>query len=298
MLNWPFPIESDPEGERVSPSLPFIVDAHVHLFPDPLFEAIWQWFERFAWSIRYPLKAPEIIEFLLSRGIGHIVALHYAHKPGIARMLNAYMAELCSLRPQVTGTATVFPGEEGAADILAEAFQLGLHGVKLHAHVQCFHMDSEAMHEVYEVCVARNKPLVMHVGREPKNPDYPYTCDPYSNCRSDKLEQILKDYPKLAVCVPHLGANEFLEYKKLLERYDNLWLDVSMVIADYLPNSTPPCLAEMRADRIMYGTDFPHIPYAWDRELKRLCGLGLSEESMELILGRNAVEFFSISDQQ
>ena len=40
-------------------------------------------------------------------------------------MLNAYMADLCSRQPQITGTATVFPGEEGAADILVEAFQLG-----------------------------------------------------------------------------------------------------------------------------------------------------------------------------
>jgi uncharacterized protein len=297
VLAWPFPIEPDPEGDKVPPSLPFIVDAHVHLFPDPLFGAIWQWFEGFAWSIRYKLSAADIIDFLLSRGIGHIVALHYAHKPGIARSLNAFMADLCSLRPQVTGTATVFPAEEDARAILEEAFQLGLHGVKLHAHVQCFRMDSDAMHEICEVCVDYGKPLVMHVGREPKIPDYPYTCDPYSICRSDKLEQILVDYPGLKVCVPHLGANEFTAYKELLERYDNLWLDVSMAIADYLPNSEPPRLADMRVDRIMYGTDFPHIPYAWDRELKHLCELGLPEESMELILGRNAVEFFSISIQ-
>ncbi|MGO9567028.1 MAG: amidohydrolase family protein [Desulfomonilaceae bacterium] len=298
MLTWPFPIELDPEGEKVPRSLPFIVDAHVHLFPDPLFDAIWKWFEQFAWPIRYRLKAADVIDFLLSRGISHIVALHYAHRPGIARMLNAFMAELCSAHPQVTGTATVFPGEEGARAILEEAFQLGLHGVKLHSHVQCFRMDCEAMHEICDVCVDHGKPLVMHVGREPRNPYYKYRSDPYLICSSDKLEQLLVDYPKLNVCVPHLGANEFTAYKELVERYDNLWLDISMVIADYLPNCTPPRLAEMRADRIMYGTDFPHIPYAWDREIKCLCGLGLSEESMELILGRNAVEFFSIPIQR
>jgi uncharacterized protein len=297
VIAWPFPVEPDLEGERVPPALPLIVDAHVHLFPDPLFEAIWQWFEQFAWSIRYKLSAADIIEFLLSRGIGHIVALHYAHRPGIARSLNAFMAELCRQNPRVTGTATVFPGEKGARAILEEAFQLGLHGVKLHAHVQYFHMDSDAIRGICEACVDCNQPLVMHVGSEPKNPYYRYKCDPYSICSSDKLEQILIDYPELKVCVPHLGADEFSAYQRLLERYDNLWLDVSMVVADYLPNSTPPPLADTRADRIMYGTDFPHIPYAWDRELKRLCELGLSEQSMELILGRNAIEFFAIPIQ-
>ena len=96
----------------------------------------------------------------------------------MARMLNAYMADLCSLQPQVTGTATVFPGEEDARAILEEAFQLGLHGVKLHVHVQCFRMDSDAIDEICDVCVDYGKPLVMHVGREPKNPDYPYIVDP------------------------------------------------------------------------------------------------------------------------
>ena len=69
-----------------------------------------------------------------------------------------------------------------------------------------------------------------------------------------------------------------------------------MMFADYLPCSSPPPLDQMRADRIMYGTDFPYIPYAWDRELKRLHELGLPEKSLALILCENSVEFFSISD--
>jgi len=51
-------------------------------------------------------------------------------------------------------------------------------------------------------------------------------------------------------------------------------------------------------DRIMYGSDFPQLPYAWDRELKKLRELGLSEESLRLILSQNAVEFFSIKGLQ
>ena len=290
----PLPALNDPEGLRVPDSLPVVVDAHVHLFPDALFSAIWSWFAQFGWPIRYQLGASELIEFLLSRGVGHIIGLHYAHRPGIARGLNAYMAELCRNYPQVTGLATVFPGEEGAADILREALQAGLAGVKLHAHVQFFEMDSPAMHEIYCICAECDKPLVMHVGREPKNPDFPYPRDPYLICAAEKVEVVLRDYPKLRVCVPHLGADEFDAYRRLLERYDNLWLDTTMVYADYLPVVEVPRLAEFRSDRVMYGTDFPNIPYAWDRELKRLSELGLSADALEKILGGTAVEFFGL----
>lgn len=295
MVNLPLPGVDDIEHDAIPESLPEVVDAHVHLFPDGFFQAIWYWFEHHAWPIRYRLNSSEIIDFLLGRGIGRIVGLHYAHKPAAARALNRYMADLCAKHPELTGTATVFPGEEDARGILEEGFQLGLAGVKLHAHVQCFHMDSPAMHEVYEVCSIHDKPLVMHVGREPKNPYFPYPVDPYSTCRADKLEQVLREYPGLRVCVPHLGSNEYAEYQSMLERYDNLWLDTAMVITDYLPDHYPPKLVELRSDRIMYGTDFPHIPYAWDREIRQICSSGLSEESLERILSKNCLELFSIT---
>src|SRR5437870_1643998 len=111
MLAAPLPALGDPEGERVPEGLPPILDAHVHLFPDRLFEAVWRWFSQHGWPIRYRLRTPDVIEFLLSRGIRRIVALHYAHKPGMARGLNAYVADVCRRHPQVTGLATVFPGE-------------------------------------------------------------------------------------------------------------------------------------------------------------------------------------------
>jgi predicted TIM-barrel fold metal-dependent hydrolase len=283
---------NDPEGKKVPESLPFIVDAHVHVFPDDIFSSIRKWFKKFAWPIRYQLSATGVVEFLSSRGIGHIVAMQYAHKPGIARGLNSFMKGLCDLYGNITGMATVFPGEKNAADILMDAFQDGLSGVKLHAHVQCFDMNSEEMDEIYDICESYNKPLMMHVGREPKSPAY--ACDPYKLCNSEKLERVLRNYPGLRICVPHLGINEDSAYHQMIERYDNLWLDTAMVLTEYFPGYLPPQLNEWRMDRILYGTDFPNIPFAWDRELKCLERAGLSDESMELILHKNAENLYAI----
>jgi predicted TIM-barrel fold metal-dependent hydrolase len=294
MLVLPMPVLDDPEGDSVPAHVLYTVDAHVHLFPDPLFHAIWQWFDHYAWPVRYRLTARDIVDFLLTRGVGHVVALHYAHAPGIARSLNRFMADISSAYPQVTGTATVFPGEPDAKDILKEAAEMGLCGVKLHAHVQRFDMDSAAMHEIYQSCATNRQPLIMHVGPEPMNPAYDYGCDLRELCKGEKVERILKQYPDLNLCVPHLGADEFALYKRLLEQYDNVWLDTTMALADYLPMENVPRLADLRADRVMYGTDFPNIPYAWDRELKHICNLGLSHDSLELILGGNARTLFSL----
>jgi len=293
MLKTPLPAVHDAEGVEVPGLLPKVVDAHVHVFPEDLFRAIWKWFDEFGWPVRYQMSSQEILDFLLSRKVGHVVAFQYAHRPGISRSLNQYIASLCNRFPgRVTGMATVFPGEEGVRDILAEAFTSGLQGVKLHAHVQCFYMNSREMGLIYDICSSERKPLIMHAGREPKSPGY--SCDPYLICKAEKLERVLKEFPDLKVCVPHLGADEFLAYKGLIEKYDNVWLDTAMAVTDYLPGENPVALTEWRSDRIMYGSDFPNIPYAWDRELKELAAVFQDEKTLKRILGGNAINFYSL----
>ena len=74
----------------------------------------------------------------------------------------------------------------------------------------------------------------------------------------------------------------------------NLWLDTTMTLTDYLPMEYFPKLTEMRVDRLIFGTDFPNLPYAWDREIRRLIELKLSDTALERILDKNAMELYSI----
>ncbi|MFZ7128259.1 MAG: amidohydrolase family protein [Desulfobacterales bacterium] len=294
LLHSDLPSFDDEEGRTVPAGLPGVIDAHVHTFPDHVFRAIRRWFDENAWHIRYPLSTSEVFDFLLSHGVGHVIALQYAHAPGIARDLNRYLAEQCRHYPgQATGMATVLPGEPEAEAILQEAFDSGLGGLKLHAHVQCFDLDADDSRRVLDVCRSHGKPAVIHIGKEPKSSAY--RCDPYEICSADKLERVLAAFPDLRICVPHLGFSEIREYKELIEKHDNLWLDTTMALTDYFPIEDRIELGEYRIDRIMYGSDFPNIPYAWDRELKCIGSSGLPASDLERVLYRNAVEFFDLA---
>lgn len=290
----PLPLVEDEEGKAVPSGLPPIVDAHCHLFPDRLFEAIWRWFDENAWPIRYKLHADEVVEFQRSRGVSHLIGLQYAHQPGLARGLNDWMRTFQSRHAMVRGLATVFPGEDGARQILADAFLHGLHGVKLHCHVQCFSPDDDAMRPVYTACCDYGKPLIMHAGREPKSSAY--KCDPHLLCAVERVERVLRDFPKLELIVPHLGADECDGYERLLDTYPNLWLDTTMAIGGFFPFDVPEGLIERHTDRILFGTDFPNLPYAWDRELIRLTEWGLPDDALRKILGGNAKKLFHIED--
>ena len=291
MLTSDLPYFNDREGEGVPEGISRVWDTHVHVFPDAVFSAVRNWFDVHAWRIRYRMTSKELIAFLLDHGIGRVTALQYAHKPGMADYLNSYMADLCETFPgQVMGLATFFPGEEGAVDILNRAFDQGLCGVKLHTHVQCFDMNSTDLDPVYGLCQDRGRPMVIHAGREPKSDHY--ACDPYEICKASKVEKILKTYPGLKFCVPHLGFDEIKTYRRLIEEYDTLWLDTAMVVTDYFPDGNPDNFGEYRLDRIMYGSDYPNIPYAWDRELVWLSQAGLSEKALDHVLYANACTFY------
>ena len=90
-----------------------IVDAHVHLHPDRLAEAIRRWFDTHAWDIKYRTGVDESVRTLLDGGIDRMVSLPYVHKPGLARALNDFTLEVSRRHPEVLPCCTVFPGELG-----------------------------------------------------------------------------------------------------------------------------------------------------------------------------------------
>jgi hypothetical protein len=61
---------------------------------------------------------------------------------------------------------------------------------------------------------------------------------------------------------------------------------------EYLPVSLPFTVDAHCS--FIFGTDFPNLPYAWDREIRILIGLKLPDPVLEGILGKNAVEFYCI----
>ena len=291
-MSLPLPALDDEEGARVPSDLPPVIDAHVHVFTPKLFDAIWRWFDQYGWPVRYKLYADDVIKHLRSRGVEHLVLLHYAHKPGIARAMNDFVADLVKRHDGVTGLATVHPGEPDAIEILEDAFAKGLKGVKLHCHVQAMPPDDPRLWPVYELCAARGAPVVIHAGREPRSDALPV--DPRTICDASRVGRVLTAFPHLKLSVPHLGADELDAYAALLRSHDNLWLDTTMMLAGYFTTGDLMPYVKARPDRVMFGTDFPNLPYSWDREARAVAQAGLADRDVERLLAGNARALFGI----
>jgi predicted TIM-barrel fold metal-dependent hydrolase len=271
------------------------VDAHVHLFPPRVFEAIWRWFGEHAWPVRYRLYAEEVIAYLERQNVERFFALHYAHAPGMARVLNRYASEMARLSPRVVPFGTVLPGEPDAEDVVAESLdRLGHAGLKLHCHVQKVAPDDQRMFPIYEAVARRGKVIVMHAGREPSSPAYGFDCRRL--CGLEPVARVVERFPELKLVVPHLGADQWREFFTLCRASPHLYLDTSMSLSGYLSEDRPG-RDEILAlqDRLLFGTDFPNLPYAWARERDWLLGLGLPADALEKVLRRNALALVGLT---
>ena len=271
-----------------------LIDAHVHLFPYRLAEAVRAWFDQHAWSIRYRAKAEELIAELLAGGVDRAVALPYSHKPGMAEALNAFTLELARLHPMVVPCCTVFPGEPDEERILDEAFgRDGFAGMKLHSHVQRVSPDDPRCDAAWRASARYRKPIVFHCSPEPAIPGYGVDVKQFSGAA--RLRRALERHPGAIAIVPHLGIDEFAAFEALLRELPDVYLDTAMAISSYFEISGDPDLLRRHPTRILYGTDFPNLPYEWTRELAVIKALRLPPADEAAVLGGNAARLFGIA---
>jgi predicted TIM-barrel fold metal-dependent hydrolase len=210
----------------------------------------------------------------------------------MARDLNRFMADLARAHPGLLiPLGTVLPGEPDAEAIVDEALALGLRGFKIHCHVQRLGPDDPRLDLIYARAAAAQVPVVIHAGREPCFKAY--DADIRAICSVAATRRALERHPQLTMIVAHLGMDEEKDYFALLAEFPNLYLDTTMVLGGYFDRRVDPTLLERHAERILYGTDFPNIPYAWDRELRWL-EQNISENVRKRICGTNATRLFSV----
>lgn len=264
------------------------IDAHTHLFPHKLAEAIRRWFDQGFWDIQYRIDVDASIDTLTRGGIDRLVALPYAHKPGVAAALNTFTRELAARRPEVLPCCTVFPGEEGAERMLDEALSSWARGVKMHAHVMRVAPDDPRMEAVWRASARHRRPVVIHCGPQPTSEGYGFDTAAVSGAH--RLRRVLEKHPEAIAIVPHLGVDEHDLFEAMLAEFPNLYLDTTMAVGGYF--SYQPDLEILRRNpgRILYGTDFPNLPYEWTRELRVIESLKLPHEAE--LLGGLAARLF------
>ena len=246
------------------------IDIHTHLHPDRLFRAIRRWFaEHSNWRFDSPIEPELVAAFLRDRGVERFVYFSYAHKAGIAREINAW---LHGVRPRAPGgipLGTIHPDDPDLMEAVDEALLgYGFHGFKFHINVQRFFPDDPRVLPVYQRLLDLNRLLLIHVGTAP----WPNGFDGYP-----RFARVMDMFPNLKVVVAHMGSFETRRFFGLMERCPNLYLDTTMAFAPIhhehrkidtrLNRISVPNDDLLRwQDRIVFGSDFPNLPYPYEEE--------------------------------
>jgi uncharacterized protein len=271
------------------------VDAHTHLHPPRLFAAIRRWFDEHTdWNLQGPSEPDAVAAALRAAGVERFVFFSYAHRPGMARELNRWLRDAAAGLPDGIPLGTVHAEDDDPGGIVEEAFgRLGLAGLKLHIQVQRFYPDDPRLDPVYERLVAFERVLVIHVGT-----------GPHTNAFTGlgRFAGVLARFPALRAVICHMGAFETRLALALLDRFPDLHLDTTMAMT---PVTTPytgivPAVVLnedllRHRDRIVFGSDFPNLPYPYEEERRGLWARDLPLDVYQRIFRENARRLFRLS---
>jgi uncharacterized protein len=274
--------------------LPGLFDVHTHFLPPRVMAKVREQFDTAGpligrpWPLRYRGEDDHLVETLRGFGVRRFSALSYAHRPAMAEFLNDWAFAFADRTPGCLRSATFYP-EPAAADYTAARIAAGAEIFKVHVQVGGFDVRDPLLSDVWGVLEDAGTPVVVHAGSGPVGT--PHT-------GPGPVADLLAGHPRLALVIAHLGAPEYAEFVALAETYDRVCLDTTMVFTDFFDDlgaAFPPGLVPRLRDlepKVLLGSDFPNIPYAYDSQLSGLTRLGLGDDWLRAVCWENGERIF------
>jgi hypothetical protein len=274
--------------------IPGVCDVHTHFMPEAVMRSVWAYFDAAGdnygvpWPIEYRWADDARLNHLRALGVRKFTALVYAHKPGMAEWLSRWAIDFASHVPDCLPTATFYPEPE-AERYVSEALARGAQVFKVHLQVGDFDPRDPLLDPVWGLLADAAVPVLIHCGSAPLAGRF---------TGPGPIGEVLDRFPRLRVIVAHLGADEFEVFLDMVQARENTWLDTTMALTDFMQQLRPfPVgrLAQLRAlsgqGKVLFGSDFPNIPYPYAHQVEVLSDHGLD---MPEVLWRAPVRLFGV----
>lgn len=161
----------------------------------------------------------------------------------------------------------------------------GFKGIKLHPEFQQFFINSKEGMRVLKKADRLGMLIVIHAGMDPGF-DKPYHCTP------EMLADVIKEADPEKIIAAHMGGMRMWDdVEKYLVGTD-INFDTSYISNDIDFKQYKHIIETHGADKIIFGSDCP-----WQDPMDTyndLLSLGLSEDDMELITGKNALRLLAM----
>ncbi len=276
--------------------LPGLFDVHVHFLPPPVMQKVREQFDSAGpligrpWPLAYRGDDDERVQQLRDLGVRHFTSLPYAHRPGIAAYLNEWSAQFAAAVPECLASATFYP-EDGAGAYVGELIATGTDVFKMHVQVGDFDLVDPLLDDAWGQIADAGTPVVIHASGGPVGNDH---------TGPGPMGALLQRHPTLTAVIAHMGAPEYVDFLRLAEEHERVHLDTTMAFTDFFeemaafPRDLLPRLRDL-GDKVLLGSDFPNIPYAYAHQLESLERLGLGDDWLRRVCWHNAERLFNPS---
>lgn len=277
--------------------LPGIVDVHTHFMPKSVMDKVWRYFDDAGplvgrhWPIAYRSDEQQRLRTLRGFGVRAFTALIYPHKPHMAAWLNQWGRSFAATTPGCLHTATLYP-EPGVEDYVGQAVASGARVFKAHIQVGRYSPTDPLLDGAWGVIEDAAIPVIIHCGSGPV---------PGEHTGVGPVAALLARHPRLRLVIAHLGMPDYTDFLDLAERYDDVRLDTTMAFTPFVEETMPFPPAEYGrlrdlADRILFGSDFPNIPYGYVEAVQVLTRLpGIDDAWLRKVLHDNAAHVFGLA---
>jgi predicted TIM-barrel fold metal-dependent hydrolase len=190
-------------------------------------------------------------------------------------------------------TATFYP-EPDAVEYVSAAIDRGARVFKAHIQVGGYDPNDPLLDGVWDLISDARIPVVIHCGSGPV---------PGAFTGADRIRTLLRRHPRLPLIVAHMGMPEYLEFLDICAAHEQVRLDTTMAFTDFADVTMPFPAAGLRrlpdlGDRILFGSDFPNIPYGYPTALRAITDLtatrGIDDDWLRGVFHDNAARLFGL----
>ncbi len=241
------------------------------------------------WSAK---SEAEVISDFTGAGVEAVlVALDLETTIKTPPVTNEYVHAMWKRHPQriIQAWGAIEPGKgQTALDQVKKAVhELGFIGFHFHPIMQHFAVSDTRYYPVFELINELKAAVMVDVGTTGMGAGMPGGHGAViRHAHPSHIDQLAADFPDLKIIMAHPGWPWVEETTAVALHKGNVYWEMSGWAPKYFPGNLKTDMRGRLQDKIMFGSDYPSLPY--ERVLREWRELGYKDEVMEKIMHGNA----------
>ena len=254
----------------------------------PYVEALGQYWGQ-AWTAR--AEADVVAEVTAAGVEAVLVAFDIESLTGAPPCGNDYVAALRDRHPgvfvQAWGAVDPLKGEAAVAEAVAAVREHHVLGFHFHPIMGHFAVDQAALNPLFETIAGLGVPVMIDVGTTGMGAGLPGGLGArLEHARPLAIDNLAARFPALTIIAAHPGWPWTDEMTAVALHKGNVYWELSGWAPKYFPPSLRTDIRGRLREKIMFGSDYPSLPY--ERILREWDDLGYDQSVMDLVFHANA----------